>query len=238
MQLRNIVVTCLLTVLGFYLLSTGFQRFDEAESNPEPTQYNYAKFVQEMPLSGWIEVKGGYANLAEAAFFRLNFKNAEELARSRTRNRAMSLEVTEVYLPMHLPQGEEQKATAILHTRDPQFLKTINELRGILRNGSDLDIESWLETNKSRLWVRKDFRGMVRPSSDLDPAIATLLKDSLADEYVLVEENKKPSLAMGLLISAGGLVFLALLGFYWYRVVKHVPLPPREILLDENFEEY
>lgn len=236
MRLTAIIGVCLVVLIGFGLISQGSQWLNEAQSYPEPTGMTYARFIQDRPLSGWFEVKGGMVNLAEAAYLRLNFQNAEELARSRTRNRASALPVTEAYLPLHPQQEYDQKSSAVLLTRDPILLKTINELRAQLRTGSDLEIETWLEKNADHIWIKKDFKGMVRPPHELGDGNFTLLRDYLADGYVLVEEGREPSLTAGIGVIAAGVLLLVSLCLYAYRSYKRGPRRPAQPDPDAGFE--
>ena len=172
----------------------------------EPTVISYEDFAKQKPTAGWFHVKNCVFNVFRAMHF--YDKDHPEGATDVSG-------ITEVYVPVQSakePQipGVHPKTSVLINTSDPAILNTYRELAQF--NADPSGAPAYIAKNKSRIYVKRDVEGMVKVGlSSVGSDRVKLLKDGISpldDDFITLEEGKKPSPGVGSLMLTLGIVLL------------------------------
>lgn len=132
-------------------------------------------------------------------------------------------DITTVYIPVHCPNTLDEKTdrypvtNLVIQTSDPAILSTVNGIKHLDQNKPD-EVKKWLADNMDKLVVHKDITGMVQSgihSEENTRKEISKLQDSLAPNYLIVDEGRTPSMAGGMGMLGGGLLLGLLSVVYW-----------------------
>ena len=105
-----------------------------------------------------------------------------------------------------LLSDKDEKTLLLVETTDPAILDTVRETRGITDDKAAL---KYLTDNKERVFPKRDVEGMLKTGLNEDTTTReelAKLDNSLAPNYVLLQEGKHPSLGLGIAMILGGLL--------------------------------
>ncbi len=176
------------------LLIFGFVGIMEGLRFRSPHTVTYEQFLKEKPQEGWFRIKDAHLNVIESAY--------AENQTSHTINKAF-VPVTSIEA-MLADKGE--KTYLLMETTDSGILDTVRGTRGITDEKSAI---KFVADNPQRAYQTRDIEGMIQTGlhSDSDTRKElSKLDDSLAPDYVILEQDKHPSLAEGFGMFLGGAV--------------------------------
>jgi hypothetical protein len=210
---------CFLVLVAVAMLIGGGQGLYMGLAHRECRVLSYEDFVKEKPRHGWFQINGCRLNLVEAMY----------------RSRLIG-GVKEAYIPAHGASDEEGPTHLLVLTKDPQILGTVNDLNK-LDKGNEAAALKALAANRDRLFATRDVKGMLQYGIDVKSRVnnrLSKLDNSLAPDFVVLEEGKTPELGFSLFMLCGGLL---LTSYLLYRVVSspskpstpdEAPAPPTE----------
>lgn len=188
---------------GAFLIFIGVQGISTAATNRSPTAVSCADYVPSQVKGKWLELKDCEVLLADGS----HFYTTDSLA-----------DADQVYIPLHVP-GHDQtaKSRVYLASRDPELLAIYNGFSGIT---SEAQAEAYIERHRAKLAEVRTVSGLVRYGIDLDDREISLLRGSgdVADEFVVVDEGKKPTLGIPIAALLGGIA-LVLGGLGVHRLI-------------------
>ena len=173
----------------------------------EPTTISYEDFASQKPSAGWFHVKNCVFNV---------FRTIHFYEKDHPGGATDLSGVTEVYVPVQSakdPQtpGVHPNTSVLVNTSDPAILDTYREMAEFNTNAQDAP--AYLQKNKSRIYVKRDVEGMVRSGlSSLSSEQIGLLKSGISpldENFITLEEGKKPAPGAGVLMLTAGLALLA-----------------------------
>ena len=177
----------------------------------EPAQISYDDFVKQKPSAGWFHIKNCVFNVFRTMHF--YSKDHPEQANDVS-------SVTEVYVPLQsatTPQipKNHPNVSVVVKTSDADILSTYSELAELDTRSNDANPDSGAEffaKNERKIYVKRDVEGMVLSGlSSLGSEKTTILKHDMTpidEDFVTLEEGKKPSPGAGLAMLTAGLVLL------------------------------
>lgn len=199
----------ILLLAGFGLLVHGGQDVYEGVTHRAPTRMTMDQFLREKPNEGWFHLQGCFLDVADGSV------------------QTESGEVTSVYVPVYSVNDPKQDAIhLLLSTNDPQILSTIAEAAKQPARMTPAQTLAYAFKNKNRLWVKRDVEGMIQFGLDSDDKTNGKLTDinkTLAPDWVILEDGKKPAPGLGALEMLGGLALGA--GAIFLLTRKKPPLP-------------
>ena len=172
----------------------------------EPVTISYADFVKEKPDAGWFRVKDCVFNVYRA----VHFYDKEKLGAANDISG-----ISEIYVPAQGPKdaqfpGQHPNVSLMVISRDPEVLSTYRELGDIGSN--DGRAETYFLKNKNKIYVKRDVEGMVRAGfSSLGSEDKRLLQTNVSpidENFVTLEEGKKPTFGVGVLMLLAGIALL------------------------------
>lgn len=227
----------LLVVAAIALIVIGIQGVHEAHAFSKPVDITCEQFMKAAPPEGWYRIKGGELEVAESVYMVKTHRSALSDDKSASTESTSSRDsepqsvggdsapIDKVYIPVHDPSTWNEKTHAfpptnlVIETRDTGILATANELKGLDKQKPE-DAGKWIAKNMSRVIMTRDIVGMVQAgiSSDSDTRNElSKLHETLAPGYLIVEENKKPSMSAGLGTVFGGILLGIVSLLYWAR---------------------
>jgi len=191
--------------LGFFILALtagalweGGQSLYTALVNRSPATLSYDAYVQNKPKAVWLSLTNCMLDLTGSCY--KSYYGGKP---------------TELFIPV---RAQSRKAGDKIHvlfaTSDSAFLDTFSEMQNL--NSKTAAIE-WILKNNKRVFCRRDISGLVRFGIKMDDRertkLGNLVKDA-ADDFVILEDGTKPSLASGLGFSVAGVMLMG--GFVVY----------------------
>jgi len=196
----------ILLTLG--LLWGGGQGLYTAVANRSPAEFSLPSYLQTRPKAKWLRLTGGVFDLSEMAYS----------------GGRLSKTIREVYLPL-VPEGgtgNSAQVQVLVSSRDPALL----ELAGKLRDAQTAEEGIKLLLKYDGAFRARPVEGLVRFGIDLKDKEARKLRElnpSLSEDFVLLDEGKRPELGLSLLLFGGGL----LLAFFMIKgLVAPTPVSP------------
>jgi hypothetical protein len=180
----------LLIGLGLAVLMWGTGLFRRGQ--PQPEVMSCAAALNQRPLPKWLWLTNCQLDLADATG-PANFPGQRP---------------PELFVPVR-GLGETSKANILLRTKSPIYVATFLQLQSFK---SPVEARLWASRHADMVFPRRDARGMVRPTPAADALKFTQRPESLAAEFLLLEEGQQPRatgtpafLALGaILVLAGG----------------------------------
>jgi hypothetical protein len=184
--------TIVLAILAAAALWGGGQNSWTAIENRQPTRLSIAEYAKKKPKAAWLELTGA------------------ALAINGAMHATRGGKMEEVYIPLVDVHGDDAtKIAVLLVTDDP---KLMNLYQAVANIKDEAKLKALLDANADKL-LDKTVSGVVRYGIDLresDRKQLAALDDELAPDFILLEAGKKPSLAIGLVVLALGLLLAAL----------------------------
>lgn len=188
------------------LLFFGFIKIQEAIRFSHRTDITFDQFLQQRPKEGWFHIHGGILRAAASVWKQTESNN-----------------IKTAYVPVRgTIQKDGKPIYLVVATHDPQILETVNTMKEMGDNAQAA--RDYGSKNPSKIFVQRDFEGMVLSGLDNESEIRTMLSttmnnpgDSLDSDFVILEENKQPSIALGIGMLVGGIVLVILQVLYYAR---------------------
>ena len=173
-----------------------------ALENQTPTTLSYDDLSRGRPTAKWLMLTNCVLAVHDSAY---------RVTKSEDHNG--SGRVTEAFVPVRgAGETNESRPRAVLATKDPQILSTLDRLRRITNESEYVD---FLARHGSFLTLQRPVSGMVSVGAGETGSRSSLSGSgrSLAGDYILLSEGSRPSVArslglvlLGLLLSVGTLI--------------------------------
>jgi hypothetical protein len=171
----------------------GGQDLYTALANTKPTVMSYEEYVQKRPKATWLKLTDCRLNLPEAAY--KYYSNTKV--------------PTELFIPVRgLESREGDKTVVFLASRNPELLATYREMMNLK---SEEDGLAWALKNHERVFPKRDVAGLVRfgiEMRDSERSKLAKLQAKAADDFIMLDDGSRPSLASGIGFFGGGLLLL------------------------------
>jgi len=182
---------CIAAIGALWLMWMGGQGLYTSVKNRAPMELACGNYDEVKPSKEWLKLTGCELNVMESSYMEENGK------------------VTELFIPARGPGEEEGDPIYVLvATDDKDLLAVTNEMMSL---ESEDELMSYFAKNRSKLFFTRDVEGLVRYGVDLDDsdrAELAGLDDTLATDFVIVDDGKEPRLAKSLGFLGGGIVLL------------------------------
>ena len=182
---------CLAAIGALWLMWMGGQGLYTSVKNRAPMELACENYDEVKPNQEWLKLTGCELNVMESSYMEENGK------------------ITELYIPARGPGEEEGDPIYVLvATDDKELLAITNEMMNL---ESEEQLMSYFARNRSKLYFTRDVQGLVRYGVDLDDsdrAELAGLDDTLASDFVIVDDGKEPGFAKSLGFLGGGIVLL------------------------------
>jgi hypothetical protein len=194
-----VVAVCTIALLVY-----GINEIMQAGKYSQPKVMSYEQFVQQKPEEGWYRITGAFYDLTGGIHFHREFDKDD------------INNISEIYVPvfsvaeMASDSKSEPKVKLIVQTRNPGMLETYRSFGSSSGSMSKEQVLDYLKQHADQIYVRKDVEGMVKSGLNSEDSDKTKelakLSANLDPDYVLLEEGKKPSMLVGLGLTALGLL--------------------------------
>lgn len=210
---------CIFPLVTIGLLWGGGQGVYTALTNREPVRLSYDEYIATKPKASWLELADCVVAVPEAAV-----KKGRVAKTSK-----------EAFIPLHSPNAKDDKVHVLLATSDAE---TLGLLRQLEEAPNDVEALKLLVERKDDLYTKRTVQGLVRFGVDMkgkDRAKLASLDQNLVDDFIVLDEGRKPEMGMSLSLLGLGL----LLGGFWVRSANKSaprsgsgsnppPLPPQQ----------
>lgn len=197
---------CLGYIIAVGLLWGGGQGIYTALRNHKPAEFTVADFIATKPDVEWITLKDARLSLLEAA------------------HKELAGKVTEVFIPVRPKDGNaDQPVHILLSTKEPEMTGAVENLKN--SSGSKEEAVKAVARHAEKLVMLRDVSGLVRFGLDADSKTRDKLAKlhlKLTDDFVILDEGKKPDIYAGSLMFGAGLV----VGFFMLRKAGKQSSPP------------
>jgi hypothetical protein len=190
----------LLAVVGFLFWSGG-QGLYTALSNRKPTVMGYDQYVKEKPNSAWISLTNCILDMTDASY----------------RTVKGSSTPMELFIPVHGVEEKSQQIQVMLATKSPELMATLREMQGLK---SEQDATAWALKNQERVFPHRDVSGLVRFGLDMNEKDRSKIKElqaNLANDFIILDDGKAPSLGKSLGFLVGGVMVLGIIIMMFLR---------------------
>lgn len=182
---------CLVAFGALYLMWMGGQGLYTSIKNRAPMELACENYDDVKPSKEWLKLTGCELNVLESSYMEQNDK------------------VVELFIPARGPGEDEGDPIYVLvATEDEELLGLADEMMSL---ESEAELITYFARHRDRLYVKRDVQGLVRYGVDLDDsdrADLAGLDDSLAADFVIIDDGKKPGFAKSLGFLGGGTVLL------------------------------
>lgn len=203
-SVRSVLVRIFLAAA---LLWGGGQHLYTWNRNKQITSMTMEDYLKKKPDAEWIEIKEVTLDLPKAAAVKKGDK------------------VKSLYIPIIADRGDEGPAHLVLHTESDEYQAVMREL-----NATPQDkMMMFILANGSRLWPKKDIRGLVEfgiSSNDKHRDQLSKLSMKLTPDFVMVKDGDKPDAVLGGVMFGGGVLVLASFLFLGRRTPPAPGVPP------------
>ncbi len=186
---------CLVALGALYMLWMGGQGMYTSIKNHAPMELACENYDDVKPNKEWLKLTACELNVLESSYMEENGK------------------VTELFIPARGPGEEEgDPIHVLLATDDRDLLALTNEM---IKLETEAELMAYFAKHRSQLYVTRDVQGLVRYGVDLDDGDRADLKgldDSLATDFVIVDDGKEPGFGKSLGLLGGGSVLLLGIG--------------------------
>jgi hypothetical protein len=182
---------CLAAIGALYLMWMGGQGLYTSVKNRAPMELACGSYDEVKPNREWLKLTGCELNVMESSYMEENGK------------------VVELFIPARGPGEEEgDPIYVLLATDDNELLAVTNEM---MKLESEAELMSYFAKHRSKLFFTRDVEGLVRYGVNLDDsdrADLAGLDDTLAADFVIVDDGKKPGFGKSLAFLGGGVALL------------------------------
>ena len=200
----------LLFISGLAMLIFGGVSTYEGLRYRHPVAITYQEFVRQKPHGGWFRISGGILDVQESGY---RIEDGQEGGGAAVNN------ASELFIPLQDPKvaaglSKDKTIHVMVQTSDPAIVATFKELHTVAQK-SEKEQDAYFDKNMSRVFVKRDFQGMVMSAlnhgtKDLQ-ATDKAYHDRLAPDYAFFKEGEEPSLFGGFVEFIGGLLLLLIL---------------------------
>ena len=206
---------CLPWIIAIALIVGGGQSFYTGLTNRKPLVVEISDFDPSKDDSKWLKITGGELDMINASYETSKLSDSPK----------------EVYIPLVAPgvDSTESPIQILFKTKDEEMIGLLNEMKAIdEKSGGDPmeAMKAMIAFGPDRLRPQRDVEGLVQFGIDSDSGEDKVrgLYDNLAENSVVIENGKKPSMMIGLLMLVIGLVIV---GFLVKGMKsKEVAMPP------------
>ena len=182
---------CLAALGALYMMWVGGQGLYTSVKNRTPMELTCGSYDEVRPNKEWLKLTGCTLNLLESSYMEENG------------------EVVELFIPAR-GEGEEEgdPIYVLVASKDEELIAATNEIMAL---ESDRAVLNYFAQNRHRLLVKRDVDGLVRYGVDLDDsdrAELAGLDESLAEDFVIVDDGKTPRFGRSVGFLGGGVVLL------------------------------
>mgnify|MGYP000480610768 CR=1 FL=1 len=184
---------CLPWIVGIALLAIGGQKLFTGISNRKQVELTIEELIKEKPEGKWLKVTGGHLEIFNSAYTESFGGSSREL-----------------YVPLVTGESDDGPIHLLFRTTDPEIMA----LGGELEQLESLDeSEALLKLSElaASLRPQRDVEGLVQfglESGKDEDKVKDLFRGELADDCLILEDGKKPSVGLGAMMSLGGVVVL------------------------------
>lgn len=198
---------CLGYIIAIAMLWGGGQGVYTALKNRSPLEIAVVDYVKAKPDAEWVVLKNAQLNLLEAA-------HRERLGK-----------ITEVFIPVRSPdEAMDGDVHVLMSTKNKEILDALADLEK--SSDSEKGVLEAASRHADKLFMRRDVTGLIQFGIESDSKTRSKLAGldmNLAEDFVILEEGKSPTL--------GGSVMLLILGlvigvFMLGRGAKTPTAPP------------
>ena len=212
--MKDKLIGLALVFIGLTLLPGAALELRDNLTTKTPTALTWSEFVAQTPESGWFKVTGAQLEVADALWV------------EDSRNGEMG----NIYVPARAAGNEEDMTDKpiemLVKIDDPKIVTTVKELKALDGNNEAAAINYTL-SHVEQLIVARPLVGTIAEGLDgLDSEDKNLIEGAdvpLAEGFVILQENAKPSFVVRIFMLLFGIGATALGLFYliWKR-----PAPP------------
>ena len=203
-------ITLIFACIILLLFGLGVQGICTAIRNRNPLALSCEQYSRNKPKADWLVITNCVLDLTAGSYESWQYKNVEVPA--------------ELYIPVRSavrrPSGKD---TILLATRDPEMMKTVREMESL---NSREELKDWLASNAKRVFVRRDVRGLVKSGVEMDTQKRRKLEKlqgDLADDFIMLEEGRKPEFTQSVGFLALGAVMLVVSVVFVRRTREPAP---------------
>ena len=193
---------CLPWIIAIALIVGGGQSFYTGLTNRKLVEVGITDFDPAKNDSKWLKITGGELDIINASYEASKLTDIPK----------------EVYVPLVAPgvDSTESPIQILFKTKDEEVIGLLKELKKAdEETGGDpmKAIQAMVAIGKERLRPQRDIEGLVQFGIDSDSGEDKVRKlyDNLAENSVVIENGKKPSMMLGLLMLVVGLVIVGFL---------------------------
>ena len=195
-------LTLIFACIILLLFGLGAQGIYTAIKNRNPIAMSCDEYSRTKPKAEWLIITNCVLDLTDGAYESLKHQNVEV--------------PMELFIPVRsATRRAPGKDLILLATRDPELMKTVREMESL---ATKEELKDWLARNTDRVFVRRDVRGLVKFGVELDTQKRRQLEklqDNLADDFIILEEGRRPEfkqsvgyLALGAVMLVVSIVFV------------------------------
>lgn len=199
---------CLAIVIVMVLLVMGGHGVYVAITNRAPTVMSCKEYLEKKPSASWLTLTDVSFDLAEAVV---------KTDRSGS--------ITTAYIPVHPRDAVTDRVSILLATEDGKFILPITRLQSLKPGSSESALKA-LETSVQKVKDTTEITGLIQSSVTGDSKTTRKIENisgHLAKDYIIIDEGKKPELAVH-----AGMLALGILGAWLLlrRASKTPEAPP------------
>lgn len=200
----------ILIFVAIALLWGGGQGVYTTLTNLKPTEMTYAEYIQSKPAQKWLRLTDCVLPLTDSMY---------------SQSRLTDI-IREVYIPVRAP-GENNTGTVhcLFATKDPNIIALVTRFNSIK---SEDELVKFAVENREALQAQRNIQGLVRfgiELKDKEKRKLTRLGENLAADFIIVDDGKKPAVAVSAVMFLAGLALTAWIVAGFFRKPSS-PTPP------------
>lgn len=186
---------CLVAFGALYMMWMGGQGLYTSIKNRAPMELACENYDEVKPNKEWLKLTGCELNVLESSYMETGGK------------------VTELFIPARGPGDEEGDPIHVLvATKDRELLSLANDM---MKLENEAELMTYFAQHADKLYLRRDVQGLVRYGvalDDDDRADLEGLDETLAPDFVIVDDGKEPGFGKSVGLLGGGTVLLLGIG--------------------------
>ena len=219
--MKDKLIGLFLVLMGVVWAGMGGSELRDNMATRAPTPLAWAQFVAEKPSSGWFKVSGAQLDLTGALWIenRLTGEMGNVYVPARAAGAALEFEPTEVEPPTEM----------LVKVDDPKIIATVQELKK-LETGTDEAVMNYVLGHAEQLFIERPLVGTLAEGFDAadsgDESTLRSAEDTLASDFVILQEGAKPDVGGRIFMLLGGLGVTLLGLFYIFLKKPAAPTAP------------
>jgi len=188
----------LLAVAGCLSLLFGGPGLLRALKNREPIAIGCNALPQSGLANRWVQVTNCQLDLTEAA----------------ANSNSSLYRPTELFVPVRFVENSTGKLQVVLQTSHPILISTFLQLQRTKSPGKAAD---WVLQNRELAFPKREVTGVAHIQQASSRPDLAALRDSLAEEFILVNENERPRFDWHAWLAGAGFALLSVGAFAFLR---------------------